>query len=221
MALYLTDVIDAPVYDPESGAKSGKIVDVLIDIESGALRYVLIDPVDKWTHTHFLLSQARLTNNDGRWLAHVSDQDRAASNNDQSDADTRPLNLHTMPPVLVGPFGYTVSPMLAGALFNALTGKDRIERPEIDQSHSDWFWFETLHGLPLFDSSGPVGHLADFVIDPDKMLCLTLVAAEDEDRRTPYAIDTIRHVTSHEDSIIVELSDPPPYSAEAMLKDQS
>jgi hypothetical protein len=215
----LTKMIDAPVLDLDSDTETGTLVDVLIDTRSGDVQYVLIDKATGLGHESVLVSRQRIAHRDGRWHVHITPEEVVLRDPGiRRDANT-PLDLCTMPPVLIGPFGYTVSPVLAGAMINAITGKSRAERPTIDQSHSDWFWFDSLQALPLFDSSGPLGHLADIVIDPMGLTCLSLVSRADDGAMATHAMGTLRHVTRNQDSIILELSDTPPYSVKALIND--
>lgn len=214
----LTEMIGAPVFDPESNTETGTIVDVLIDTDIGTIPYVLIDNVHGPAREGALVSRTGLTRRDGSWCAKDLTQ-VLATHRDRGDVPPAgSLDLTSMPSALVGPFGYTVSPVVAGALINSITGRKRIARPEIDQNHANWFWFETLQGLPLFDSSGPLGDLADIVIDPDHLRCVSLVVKAEDGTQATHVFDKMRHVSRDEDSIILELSSTPPYSVDAVVK---
>ncbi|WP_223423057.1 PRC-barrel domain-containing protein [Tateyamaria pelophila] len=217
----ISEMIDAPVFDRDSDREMGSVTDALIDTLTGDIPYVLIDTSMGLGHAPVLVSRDRFTQRDGRWKVHISEEESLRSKAEADEQSTTPLDLSMMPPALVGPFGYTVSPVMASALINTLTGKSRKERPAIDQSHSDWFWFDTLHGLPLFDSSGSLGNLADVMVDPVQLACLSLVAQGEDRTLTTHDMGTLRHVTRDENSIILELSDPPPYSARAMMSGPS
>ena len=111
------------------------------------------------------------------------------------------------------------APAMAGAVFNALTQRDRAARPAIDAANADWYWFETLHGLPVFDERGSLGRLDNITINPDTLTCVGLTTQDDKGERFGFPFQKIRRVTRDAESVLLELMPVPPYSVERVKQD--
>ena len=210
----LTDMIGAKALQRGGEAALGSCTDVLIDAANAQIEYVLFDAAWGLTNHSIIVARARVGWAEDGWIVDLSDSELAARHDREAEPDEYgPLDLSSMPPVVVGPFGYTVAPLMAAALMNTVAeGKHKGTRPAIDEKHRDWHWFGTLKGLPLFDSSGPLGDLADIIVKPDTLECVSLIADE-SGRRALFPFEKLRHVTRDDRSIVLELSSTPPYSA--------
>lgn len=192
----------------------GELVDLLIDVSTGKVVYALVSPGT--VSADVLLSRARLSESGGKLEADVSDEDleRFRVGSGEEVEPGGPLDLATMPPMVVGPFGNVIAPAMGAALFNALAGRDRRERPRLDEAHATWHWFEALHGLSVFDATEDLGVLDDIVANPETLTCEALELRDSGGQLYNFPFDSIRMVSRGETSIVLELSKTPPYSVE-------
>ena len=169
----LTDILQSRLWigDEDLAARGA-----WLDPEAGALRYVGAD-VGGWLSGRVALVAAGLLRYDGeRWHADTAREDIEAATL-ASDGGLH-LDLLDLPPLITGPFGNTVSPLLMAAGLRAeaaeeapplppeardapagvppLTAEDRIRRLET--------WDE-LHGAAVFARDGELGALSDLVLD--------------------------------------------------------
>lgn len=213
----LTDMIGAEARQRSGDAALGTCTDLLIDTANKRIEYVLFNATWGFAHHPIVVARARVTWSGDAFIVDLSDAELEARHERAAGPDADgPLDLSSMPPVVVGPFGYTVAPVMAAALMNtAAEGTHGGTRPAIDEKHRDWHWFGTLKGLPIFDSSGPLGDLADIIVKRDTLDCVSLVA-DKSGRRALFPFDKLRHVTRDDRSIVLELSSTPPYAAGAL-----
>ncbi|MEL6517011.1 MAG: hypothetical protein AAFQ39_04790 [Pseudomonadota bacterium] len=194
----------------------GTCIDVLIDTKTNAVLYALVELGVSRGRALAIVARDRIAVEDGALVLGLTDDDLDRAERLDTSAPEGPIDLTTMPPVVIGPFGYTVAPTMAGALINAMTGNDRAERPAVDSVSPTWHWFENLHGLPVFDETGLLGHLDTIVVNPASFDCMTLTARTDRGELLSFAFDKIRHVSRGEQSIVLELAKIPPYSLEKL-----
>lgn len=238
----LNSLADREILRGEDDRPIGRVVDVLIDVRRGDIVYVLADPGP--ASDPFVLSRRRLAMVGETLRAEASEAelDRLRSRSRPTDDEPTPaLDLTAFPPLVVGPFGNVAAPAMGAAVFppvagvfgrsaapamgaalmNALTGKPRRERPALDGAHAEWHWYETLHGLPVFDATSELGALDDIVFDPETLICRSLLLRDDRGNLHDLPFSAIRMVSRGETSIVLELSPKPPYSVERIVEDLS
>jgi len=201
------------------GADLGTCIDVLVDTEAGRVVYAFVDKGPATNLDHALYSRDKMKVVDGALELDVSDEEISAAHERVGEEDepgpAMPLDLSSMPPLVVGPFGYTVAPTMAGAVANAYAESSRHEaRPEIGEGHGQWHWFANLRGLPVFSERGELGKLSDIIVNPDGLFCVTLMVTTDHGEI--YALDfaKLRMVSRDEKSVVLDLEKTPPYSVE-------
>lgn len=206
------DLFGRAIVRSDTGEHLGRVVDALIDVQAGTLAYLLVAP--EAHGAPFVLNRDRISLRDGAPQADVSGAMFQAT--DRAEAADRapagPLDLTAMPPLVIGPFGNTLAPVMGAAVFNALAGRARQDRPALDAVHAHWHWFETLHGLPVFDGSGELGALDDIIFDPATLSCKSLELRDGSGKLFGFPFATIRKVSRGSASIVLELSANPPYS---------
>ena len=215
----LNELLKKQALRESDGATLGNVIDALVDVKDGRVVYLLV------SHGYFeaplVLSRKRVSLVDGKVLADVGEDelDRLRAGPGREQTPEQPLDLTAMPPLVIGPFGNAVAPAMGAAVYNALTGRDRETRPALDEAHKDWHWYEALHGLPVFDSTGELGALDDIFIDPATLTCATLALRDTGGKLYSFPFGKIRMVSRGETSIVLELSSKPSYSVERIREE--
>lgn len=215
----LNDLLKKQALRESDGATLGNVIDALIDVKDGRVVYLLVS--QGYFDAPLVLSRKRISLVDGKVMVDVGedDLDRLRAEAGPETAPEQPLDLTAMPPLVIGPFGNAVAPAMGAAVYNALTGRDRESRPALDKAHAEWHWFETLHGLPVFDSTGELGALDDIFVDPATLTCKTLALRDTGGQLYSFPFSKIRMVSRGETSIVLELSSKPSYSVERIRED--
>ncbi|WP_224814370.1 hypothetical protein [Hasllibacter sp. MH4015] len=149
-------------------AKAGTfgINDLMFDPDSLAVEYAVLEGGGWVTNTDVLVHAKRLRAFDEgtrTWTADVSEGDLANAPRLGSD---NVVDLSALPPVIVGPFGMTYSPILMAAQFLGYpVTKDRPTRDAVDQLDrmSDWL------GSVVFNGEGPIARIVDLFVDAETM----------------------------------------------------
>lgn len=212
-----TQFIGRPVYQASSRLYLGDCADLLVDVKAGSIPFVLLDTKDGTEAALRLLVSSRLSVRDDDLLADLDDDSLPASVKPvvaTTGENEQPIDLRNWPPLVVGPFGYTLAPALAGAIFNTASLRGDQEKPHIDKARASWHWFENLTRLPVFDTGGELGTVEDLTFDTATFTCNDLMTRDAKGDGAAYPVSAIRRVTKDADAVIVELSDPPPYSVE-------
>lgn len=111
------------------------VSDAWIDPDAMALRYVGID-VGGWLDRHTaLVSAGRLRWSDG-WRADVT-REEIEGQDARLEEGGGPVDIRGLPPVVTGPFGYTISPLLIGAGLMAGSEDEMPPRPPGDAEAAD------------------------------------------------------------------------------------
>lgn len=210
----ISDLIGMPVQQRASGGTIGTCTDFLVDVDAAHIFYMLVDIGDTFNSVPALVLRDQIKIGDGVIDVDVSDAQIAARREMESDVDHAQIDLTQAPPVVVGPFGYTLAPAMAGALFNARANRHRETRPDIDKKKEGWHWYENLHGLPVFDGAGELGELDDVIVNSQSLACVSLTTRNSKGEFASFPFKSIRMVSRGENSIVLELNKEPPYSAE-------
>ena len=99
-------------------------------IDGERLRFVGLD-VGGWRDSHVALVPAERMTWDGGWRADLSREEVEAEEARLTE-DAGPLDLASLPAVVTGPFGYTVSPLMIAAGLMAETREEAPPRPPVE-----------------------------------------------------------------------------------------
>ena len=148
------------------------VSDAWIDPDAMALRYVGLD-VGGWLDRHVaLVSARRLAWSEDGWRSDLS-RDEIEGDEARLEEDGGLIDIASLPPVITGPFGFTVSPMLIGAGMLAEAEDERPPHPpdasdERDRTDAldragDWL---DAPVAPRGDEEDVGLTIADLLIDP-------------------------------------------------------
>lgn len=149
-------------------------------IDDERLRYVGLD-VGGWTASHVALVPAERMTWDGGWRAEVT-REEVEADEARLRPDSGPLDLARLPPVLTGPFGYTISPLMIAAGLMAEGRDEAPPRPPSEGAAAETPREEARSlprvgdrlGLPVAARHDVIGRgseagpeIVDLLIDPD------------------------------------------------------
>lgn len=164
-----TDVIGSKVFRPDDPAIVGRVADVAVEPGQRRMPYLLLELDDTEDATFVLLPSQSVAWANGTLSTSVADEVLARCRV-EAQAGGGPIDTTALPPSLIGPFGYTVSPVLMGALTNDSLGKD--QPPDLPGTA---MWLSALLDRALFDASGERGTLADIELEPNQWSCAALI----------------------------------------------
>lgn len=149
-------------------AKAGdfNIADLMFDPVDHSVNYAVLDGGGWVMNTDVLLHADRLKGfepTDKNWPAQMSEGDLADAPRIGGD---NVVDLSALPPVIVGPFGMTYSPILMAAqLLGYPVTKDRITKhaEERLERMSEWM------GAVVFNAEGPIARIVNMHIDTETM----------------------------------------------------
>ncbi|PWE33483.1 hypothetical protein DDZ14_04605 [Maritimibacter sp. 55A14] len=157
-----------------SGDARFPIHEVFFDVPGGDIRYVAVD-IGGWLEaTEILVAASHLDapQAGGRdWAVSLSEEDIADAPRWRDDTSDQPWHIENWPPLVVGPFGYTYSPLLiyeqlaaghaaADTGHPATPGDSRVLQLE---RATRWL------GKPVFGSDGELGKVDDLIFDTGAM----------------------------------------------------
>lgn len=168
-----------------AGDESYPVVDLLWRSPDWKMRRVALD-IGRWRRDQVVLvAMDRFDLPEGdTWPVHVSADELDRAPVWKGDGAT----LVDLPPLLVGPFGFTISPtlMAAGLRDTAMRSlNDPISEPQSELGI--WKPAAALLNREVFDASGPVGTVEDLKLDDDWSVTALIV----DGRTIPVA--RIRH----------------------------
>ena len=169
----------------DTGGETHEVTEIWFDDESWRLRYLGVD-VGGWFSSRTAIVEAgRLRHEGGAWhLDLTKDELEAAPTSEERDGG-HVFDIASLPPVLTGPFGNTVSPMLihAGLLAEAedeMPPRDpNADRPLESPVQRDLRRLEPFGewlGAAVFGPDGEIGPLSDLLFEPSAQAISALVA---------------------------------------------
>ena len=211
----LNSLIDTDVYQRGTDIVLGKCRDMLVDIKDARLTYVYVETGSWLLPSHALFSAARLSvEGSGLVLDATLEEVKERTDTQAAEGEHAPDPSH-MPPMVVGPFGYTVSPLMAASLVDAFRSRERDARPDAEGDSSTMRWFTHLQGLPVFDPWGALGDVSDIVVNPQDMRCISLRTV-DKGKNGLFDFHRIRRITQDDQSIILKSHEPDSALAQAL-----
>lgn len=202
--LTLTDLMSRAA---ATGSHRFPVSEVFFNERSGQLRYVALHTGGAFDHDETLVSIGRFSPvGDGDWKVLLPDSDiRAAPGWDSGDAFPHriPVALESWPPILIGPFGETTSPlMLYAALVEA---EESMEQPDVPHHTAD-ARVDKLErvtrrlGGEAFGADGPLGRIDDMLVAPVGFAITDLVV---DGHRVPYS--HLRHMSGEGNHSVLNL----------------
>lgn len=183
------------------------IRELFVDRESHRIRYVALD-AGGWFNTEEVLVAARLMRpaleDQPGWTLDLTPEAVEAAPKWNHDDGGVPLSVENWPPVVIGPFGHSASPLMIWAAMTASAEERQPPHPPLEEKAEPKLdtSIETLDrasgwlGQPVFGTDGELGLLADMGYDPDTMLISHLVVDNDrilKARRAVFPIQALRH----------------------------
>ena len=181
------------------------VTEVFFHERTGQLRYVALRTGDAFEHDDTLVSAGRFSPvGDGDWKVYLAEADiRAAPGWNSGESHRIPVALEAWPPIIVGPFGETTSPlMFYAAMLEAETGAEpappsgrradaRVDRLERATRRL---------GGEVFGADGFLGRLDDMVVAPVGLAVTDLVV---DGRHVPYA--RLRHMADEGTHTVLDI----------------
>lgn len=192
------------------GSKNVSVDDIFFERETGALKYLSLE-TGGWLDPDVVLISAGLMagyDADSRAMELRLEEDDLKTARRIDPATDRTGVLTAMPPIVVGPFGGTVSPMMATAAIAeseaavAAAERPRVALPGVERT-SEWI------GQPVFGSDGELGMLSDLLFDP-ALSAVTHVVIDDgglfNGRNIVLPLETVRHRGEKDGHIVTRAS---------------
>lgn len=154
------------------------VADAWLDPENAQLRYVTLDLGGWFSDCSALLAAGALTPRDGRWTCALSRADVEGAQHHAEGGGM--LDMASLPTIITGPFGYTVSPLLIAAGLRSEAADEAPPRRPSDGEESApptgpamteeamtrrlVRWSE-WKDAPVFGRDGEIGPLTDIMFD--------------------------------------------------------
>lgn len=200
----LTDLMKRAV---TTGEHRFPVTEVFFQERTGQLRYVALHTGDAFDHDDTLVSIGRFSAiGDGDWKVFLPEADiHAAPGWDSGEAYPHhvPVALEGWPPILIGPFGETTSPLM---LYAAMVEAGEAEEPPEVPHHSADARVDKLErvtrrlGGEVFGADGALGRLDDMLVAPVGFAITDLIV---EGRQVPYS--RLRHMAEEGTHVVVNL----------------
>lgn len=184
----------------ETDGGKAKLREAFFDPAGGAIRYVAVD-VGGWLDTTEIIVEAdRLAppRDEGHpWTLRLSEAELAEAPRWHEGMAHDQVDLTHWPPILIGPFGSTYSPlMLYEQMLYEERGKEA-ETPEPSDGDALVRPLQEVHewlGLPAFGPEGEIGKVSDLLFDPRRRRIMSFViepASGDDAVQLP--LSALRH----------------------------
>ena len=176
----------------DTGGETHDVTEVWFDDEGWRLRYLGVDVGGWFSSRTAIVKASRLRagpDADGDWHVDLTREELEAAPTSEERGGGHVFDVASLPPVLTGPFGNTISPAL---IYAGLLSEAEEERPPEDphaerpmeapamreirslEAFADW------HGAPVFGPDGEVGPLSDMLFEPVAQAIVALVAMTTE-----------------------------------------
>jgi hypothetical protein len=144
------------------------VTEVFFDAEDGRLAYLALDTGGWFERSEVIVAAGRMGLPDPDrhlWPAEISRAELEAAPDWSGDTDRVPPWITALPPIVIGPFGNTYSPLMLHAMLAAES--DEADGPQTE-AEARVYHFERAsrwRGRPVFGTGGELGRLGDLVFD--------------------------------------------------------
>ncbi|NOD31822.1 PRC-barrel domain-containing protein [Ruegeria atlantica] len=200
----LSTLINTPVVPAGTDHAIGRISDIAIRAGQTELEYVLVnlsvaggnDPVAFTADTLKLGASEVVCALSHHQVNHLRQR--------EGGEDPLAVDIKGLPPLVVGPFGNAIAPVVMGAILNDALR----QRPQPRPPGSNFRWFAKLQGNPVFDATGELGRFMDIELDPNtKVLRFLLIDGRPDILSFPFA--ELRNIPDDEHYMVLSRpSDP-------------
>ncbi|WP_171230038.1 PRC-barrel domain-containing protein [Ruegeria sp. HKCCA4008] len=200
----LSDLINTPVVPAGTDHAIGRVSDIAIRAGQTELEYVLVnlsvaggnDPVAFTADTLELGASEVVCALSQHQVNHLRQR--------EGGEDPLAVDIKGLPPLVVGPFGNAIAPVVMGAILNHALR----QRPQPTPPGSNFRWFAKLQGNPVFDATGELGRFMDIELDPNtKALRFLLIDGRPDILSFPFA--ELRNIPDDEHYMVLSRSSDP------------
>ncbi|NOC91896.1 PRC-barrel domain-containing protein [Ruegeria sp. HKCCD6604] len=200
----LSSLINTPVVPAGTDHAIGRISDIAIRAGQTELEYVLVnlsvaggnDPVAFTADTLELGASEVVCALSQHQVNHLRQR--------EGGEDPLAVDIEGLPPLVVGPFGNAIAPVVMGAVLNDALR----QRPQPTPPGSNFRWFTKLQGNPVFDVTGELGRFKEIEFDPDtKALRFLLIDGRPDILSVPFA--ELRNIPDDEHYMVLSRSSDP------------
>lgn len=200
----LSSLINTPVVPAGTDHAIGRISDIAIRAGQTELEYVLVnlsvaggnDPVAFTADTLELGASEVVCALSQHQVNHLRQR--------EGGEDPLAVDIEGLPPLVVGPFGNAIAPVVLGAVLNDALR----QRPQPTPPGSNFRWFTKLQGNPVFDVTGELGRFKEIEFDPDtKALRFLLIDGRPDILSVPFA--ELRNIPDDEHYMVLSRSSDP------------
>ncbi|WP_170360300.1 PRC-barrel domain-containing protein [Ruegeria arenilitoris] len=200
----LSDLINTPVVPAGADQAIGRVSDIAIRAGQTELEYVLVNLSLTGGNDPVAFSADTLELGASEVTCAISQQQVDHLRQRKDDEDPLAVDIEGLPPLVVGPFGNAIAPVVMGAVLNDALRK----RPQPTPPGSNFRWFTKLQGNPVFDVTGELGRFKDIEFDPDtKTLRFLLIDARPGILSFPFA--ELRNIPDDEHYMVQSRSSDP------------
>ncbi len=207
----MSELLNATV---KAEGRSCVLREVFFDLSARRIQYVALD-IGGWLDIEEVLVEAdRLappTEDDPHWHVEMTGEELAQAPHWTLGETEQQFDLTAWPPILVGPFGGTYSPMLlyeqmrevsSGEAATGASYSNDVEK-EIVKLERGSIWI----GLPAYGRAGELGTVLDILFDPETLRLETLKVGESgffhsEEHREPFA--SVRHLAEQGTHVVLD-----------------
>ncbi|MEO0751322.1 MAG: PRC-barrel domain-containing protein [Pseudomonadota bacterium] len=208
-------------YSAQVEGKDVTIRDVFVSVDDAALRFLLLD-IGSWFEPDLALVQidkvTSLSLVDTKLYLAI---DKAAF---EAAPQFRPESqdfLDRMPPVIIGPFGNTASPLMMAAA--VASGKPTPDDDRAKRADAHLKRFTDLQGLDAFGKDGQLGTIEDIVIST-RGFAITHVAINTakgpSDQQVLVPVQTLRHMARQDTHLVFDLTTSTVFDAPFVPRDE-
>ncbi|EEX10203.1 hypothetical protein SL1157_2257 [Ruegeria lacuscaerulensis ITI-1157] len=200
----LSDIITTPVVPTGTEDPIGRVADVAVRAGQAHLDFVLVNMSVTGGYDPVVFSADTLELGVGQVTCAYSQEQIEQLRHRKTEESHLPVGIEGLPPLVVGPFGNAIAPVVMGAVLNDALH----DRPKPIPSERDCRWFTELQGNPAFDATGELGTLLDVEIDPtSKALRFLLIDRGSDTLSIPFA--ELRNIPDGEHYVVLSRSSDP------------
>ncbi|MCF6445859.1 PRC-barrel domain-containing protein [Nereida sp. MMG025] len=181
------------------------VQDSVICMPDQRLAYLLID-ISPWQDDQLALMSS----------THIQSADHAAQHitlgADLADIAAAPkftdlaqVFLDKLPPIIVGPFGNTLSPLMMAAAISPTTDAPDVDEIDTARHHR----FSALRGMDVYGKDGQLGWISDFILSKDDLSIQFLVLSTKSQLRTQRHVvpaQKFRHFAQQATHVVLDIT---------------